>query len=87
MQLLSAPSFKWRMSQPLSWGENVSQRGASHVLQVAGFFAIFNEANYPSGTSLNDSFFGSSRHVIPQVPAMRPHAFKLPARYHLTAHK
>jgi hypothetical protein len=36
-------------------------------LQLAGFSAIFNRANYSSRASRNAGFFGGTCYVIPQV--------------------
>jgi hypothetical protein len=54
------------MVKPQHFAENRREGGMILLLQCAGFSAIFNGANNPYGTSLNDSFSGSTRHVIPQ---------------------
>jgi hypothetical protein len=62
----SGGSSNCRMVKPQHFAENRGDGGAILFLQCAGFSAIFNGANSPYGTSLNDSFSGPTRHVIPQ---------------------
>jgi hypothetical protein len=52
----STVSLKWGMFKPQHLAENRSKCGTSHFLQVAGFVAIFNGANYPNETSLQCQF-------------------------------
>jgi hypothetical protein len=46
------------MFKPQCLAENRAKCGFNQFLQIAEFADIFNEANYPSKTSVNASFCG-----------------------------
>ena len=49
-------SLKWGMFKPRCMVENRAKYGVSYFFQVAGFVAVFNEADYLSQDSLSASF-------------------------------
>ena len=49
-------SLKWGMFKPRCMVENRAKYGISYFFQVAGFVAVFNEADYLSQDSLSASF-------------------------------